>query len=420
MMNRDSIRISLIAIVVAVSGFALAFQFVEPSPPKSLTIAAGSKTGAYYAYAKKYASILARDGITLNVLETGGSVDNIGLLSGAKADVAFIQGGVGDAKENPEFQALGSLYFEPLWVFVRAGAPIQVLSDLKNRRISAGGEGSGTWAVAKQLLGLNGIATDDQKVQHLSSLDAARGLISGDIEAAFFVASPTAPLIRDLLAADGLRLLSFARAQAYTSQLRQLSAVTLHHGVVSLSRNVPPADMTLLAPAATLATTDALHPALVQLLGRATIEVHGAGGLFEAPGQFPSALYTDYPMNEDARRYISDGPPFLQRFMPFWAAILFDRLIILAVPLVTLLIPLMKVLPPVYRWRVRSRIFRWYADLGAIERRAQAGEDNAKLAQELDAMMREVGALKVPLAYADQAYALRLHIELVQRRLQSS
>lgn len=411
MMNRDSIRISLIAMTIAVAGFAVAFQFVEPSPPKSLTIAAGSKTGAYYAYAKQYAGILARDGITLNVLETGGSVDNIALLSGAKADVAFIQGGVGDAKANPEFQALGSLYFEPLWVFVRADAPIQVLSDLQQRRISAGGEGSGTWAVTKQLLGLNGVATDSKNVQHLSSTPAVRALLAGDVEAAFFVASPTAPLIRDLLAADGLRLLSFARARAYTSQLRHLSAVTLHHGVVSLSRNIPPADMTLLAPAATLATTDALHPALVQLLGRATIEVHGAGGLFEAPSQFPSALYTDYPMNEDAKRYISDGPPFLQRFMPFWAAILFDRLIILAVPLVTLLIPLMKVLPPAYRWRVRSRIFRWYADLGAIERRIRAGEDKAQLAQELEALMHEVGTLKVPLAYADQAYEIgRAHV----------
>lgn len=418
MMNRDSIRISLIATAIAVAGFAVAFQFVEPSPPKSLTIAAGSKSGTYYAYAKQYAGILAREGITLNVLETGGSVDNIALLSGANADVAFIQGGVGDAKANPNFQALGSLYFEPLWVFVRADTPIQVLSDLQKRRISAGGKGSGTWAVTKQLLGLNGIATDGQNVQHLSSTNAARALLAGDIEAAVFVASPTAPLIVDLLAAGGLRLLSYERAKAYTSQLRHLSAVTLHHGVVSLSRNVPPADITLLAPAATLATTDALHPALVQLLSRAAIEVHGAGGLFEAPGQFPSDLYTDYPMNEDAKRYITDGPPFLQRFMPFWAAILFDRLMILAVPLVTLLIPLIKVLPPAYRWRVRSRIFRWYADLGALERRIRAGEDKVPLAQELEALMREVGALKVPLAYADQAYALRLHIELVQRSLQ--
>ena len=416
-MTRDSIRITLIAITIAVAGFALAYQFVEPSPPKSLTIAAGSKTGAYYAFAKRYHDVLAREGITLNVLETGGSVDNIALLSDGKADVAFVQGGVGDANAQPTFQALGSLYLEPLWVFVRGDAPVRALSDLNRHHIGAGGEGSGTWAVTRHLLGLNGVATSGAFVHHLSSAGAARALIAGELDAAFFVTAPTAPLVRELLATDGLRLLSFARAEAYTSQNRHLSAVTLHQGVISLSRNVPPADITLLAPAATLATTAALHPALVQLLARATIEVHGAGGLFESPGRFPSTLYTDYPMNDDAQRYLQKGPPFLQRFMPFWAAVLFDRLIILAVPLVTLLIPLMKILPPAYRWRIRSRIFRWYADLAAIEGRALAGEDKARLDQELDAMAHEVQMLKVPLSYADQVYDLRLHIDLIQRNL---
>ncbi len=418
-MNRDSIRITLIAIAVAVAGFMVAYQFVEPSPPQRLTIAAGSKSGAYYGFASRYAAILAREGITLDVLETGGSVDNIALLNDAKADVAFVQGGVGDAATQPAFQALGSLYFEPLWVFVRASQPIETLSDLQDKRIGAGGLGSGTWAVAKQLLTLNNVATDSKNVRHLSSTDAARALLAGGLDAAFFVASPTAPLVRDLLQADGLRLLNFKRAHAYTSQHRHLSAVTLHRGVVSLGRDIPPNDVTLLAPAATLATTENLHPALVQLLARATIEVHGAGGLFENPGQFPATLYTDYPMHPDAKRYLEKGPPFLQRFMPFWAAVLFDRLIILAVPLVTLMIPLAKVLPPAYRWRVRSRIFRWYADLAEVERRALGGEDPVKLVQELDAMATEVRSLKVPLSYADEAYDLRLHIDLIRRELSS-
>ena len=176
MMNRDSIRISLIALVIAVAGFALAYQFVEPSPPNSLTIASGSKSGAYHAFARRYASILAREGITLNVLETGGSVDNIALLADGKADVAFVQGGVGDAAAQPTFEALGSLYFEPLWVFVRAATPIKVLSDLKDRPIAAGGEGSGTWAVARQLLDLNAVASDGPLVRRLSSSDGARAL----------------------------------------------------------------------------------------------------------------------------------------------------------------------------------------------------------------------------------------------------
>ena len=418
-MNRDAIRIALIAIAALVAGFAVAYQFVEPSPPQRITLAAGSKSGAYYAYAKRYAAILAREGIALDVLETGGSVDNIALLESAKADVAFVQGGVGNATAAPDILALGSLYFEPLWVFVRKDAPVQSLPDLAGRRISAGGTGSGTWAVARQLLDANDIALDADNVLHLSSTDAVRQVLAGTIDAAFFVAGPDAPVVRELLNADALRLLSFDRAQAYTSRFRHLSAVTLHRGVISLANNIPPRDMTLLAPAATLAVRDALHPALVQLLTRATLEVHGAGALFEAPGQFPSPLYTDYPMHEDARRYLQNGPPFLQRFMPFWAAVLFDRLMILALPLVTLMIPLSKIVPPAYRWRVRSRIFKWYATLHDIEARAEAGEDKAALVSELSDMAIEVHTLKVPLSYADEVYNLRLHIDLVQRELRS-
>ena len=417
MMNRDSIRISLLAIALSVAGFVVAYQFVEPSPPKHLTLAAGSKSGAYYAFAGRYAAVLARDGISVDVVETGGSVDNIALLADGKADIAFIQGGVGDVRTQPSFYALGSLYFEPLWVFVRQDAPIKVLSDLTKQRIAAGGEGSGTWAVTRQLLELNGVPTDGDEVRHLDNADAVRALQAGEVDAAFFVASPTAPLVLDLLGAKGLRLLNFERAYAYTSQLRHLSAVTLHRGVISLSRDIPPSNLTLLAPTANLVTTDTLHPALAQLLVGAMIEVHSAGGLFESPGQFPSVLYTDYPMNADAQRYLKEGQPFLQRFLPFWAAVLIDRLIILAVPLVTLMFPLMKVLPPVYRWRVRSRIFRWYGELSDIERRAQAGESKIVLAQALSAMADEVRTMKVPLSYADEVFDLRLHIELIRREL---
>ena len=416
--NADSLRIALAATVIAVAGFWAAYQFVEPAPPKTLTIASGSTTGAYYAYAGRYAAILAKDGIELKVESTGGSVDNIARLADGRAQVAFVQGGVGSAEANPDFRALGSAYFEPLWVFTKRGAKIETLSDLAGKTVSAGGEGSGTWSVAKALLDVNGVDTASDRIKPLSSADAARDLLAGKLDAAFFVASPTAPLIRDLLGAKDLRLLNFARAEAYTSQFRHLSQVTLHQGVISLSDNVPPRDITLLAPAATVVAAPDLHPALETLLVRAMIEVHGAGGLFEAPGQFPSVNYTDYPMSDDASRYIEDGPPFLQRFMPFWAAVLFDRLIIMLIPLITLMIPLMKVLPPAYRWRVRSRIYRWYEDLHEIERRASEGEDAFALVRELDAMAAEVRAVKVPLSYADEAYDLRLHIDLIKRELQ--
>ena len=416
-MNKDSLRILGLGLALLIAGFAVAFQFVEPSPPSTITIASGSKSGAYYQFAKRYSESLARQGIRLKVLETQGSVENIGLLNQGNADVAFVQGGVGNTEQAPDLVSLGSLYFEPLWVFVQKGSPVKHLSDLAGRAFAAGTEGSGTWAVARQLLEQNDVDASGKNVRHLSSSDAAQALLAGKVEAAFFVTSPTAPLVKELLAAKGLRLLNFDRAEAYTRQMRYLSAVTLHRGVVSLSGDSPPANVTLLAPAATLATHQGLHPALQNLLIQATIEVHGGGGVFENPGQFPSAQLVDFPLSPDAERYLQSGPPLLQRYLPVWAAVMFDRLKVLLVPLLTLLFPLFKILPPAYRWRVRSRIYRWYETLGEIERRAAAGENRLALHHELAEMENEVRSLKVPLSYADQVYSLRLHIDLVQRAL---
>lgn len=424
-MNKDSLRIAFVSLIILAAGFGIAYQFVEPAPPRAITIASGGPSGAYYAYAKRYAEILARQGIALTVLETAGSLENIDLLASRKADVAFVQGGTGDAQRNPDLVSLGSLYFEPLWVFVRTDLAVEKLTDLKGLKIAAGAMGSGTWAVARQLLDINQMPTDAPTILHLGSSEAAESLLTGDVDAAFFVTSPTSALIGQLLAEPAqslVKILNFNRAPAYTRQLRALSAVTLHQGVVSLGRNVPEHDITLLAPAATLAAQGDLHPALQTLLVRAASEVHKNGGLFEEPGQFPSSRYVDYPMSDDAQRFLKNGPSFLERYLPFWAAVLVDRLKVMLIPLLTLLIPLAKILPPAYRWRIRSRIFRWYKDLIRIEQSALKTHDadtRTALRAELQTMADEVRDLNVPLSYTDEVYNLRLHVELVMRSLGS-
>lgn len=419
-MNKDSVRIAAISIIVLLAGFAFAYQFVEPAPPREITIATGGTSGAYYAFAKRYHETLVRQGIKLNVLESAGSIENIQLLASGKADVAFVQGGTGDAQANPDLVSLGSLYFEPLWVFVRADLPVQDLSQLRGLKIAAGAEGSGTWAIAKRLLEANQVPTDTPNISHEPSTDAARALMSGEIDAAFFVTSATSALVSGLLEQPELKLLNFDRAAAYTRQLRYLSAVTLHQGVISLGRNIPAQSMTLLAPAATLAARENLHPALQSLIVQAAREIHGGGGVFEEPGQFPSTRYLDYPLSDDARRTLENGPSFLERYLPFWAAVLVDRLKVMLIPLITLMIPLMKILPPAYRWRIRSRIFRWYKDLIRIEQAAintADGDERQALLQELSTMANEVRDLQVPLSYTDEVYNLRLHIEMIMRTL---
>jgi len=420
-MNKDSLRIAAISILILVAGFVFTYQFVEPAPPRIITIASGGPSGAYYAFAQRYHEQLAEHGIQLNVLETAGSIENIDLLKSGQADVAFVQGGTGNAQADPQLVSLGSLYFEPLWVFVNARANVQTLSDLNGLNIAAGAQGSGTWAVVRQLLEINRIPADSPAIAHLSTPDAVRALVDGRVDAAFFVTSATSQVVRDLLMRPELHLLSFERAVAYTRQHPYLSAVTLHRGVISLSDDIPASNVTLLAPAATLAARNDLHPALQTLLVQAAHKIHGGGGVFEQPGQFPSAQFVDYPLSTDAERYLQNGPSFLQRYLPFWAAVLVDRLKVMLIPLLTLLIPLGKILPPAYRWRIRSRIYRWYKDLIRIERAAvdtAKPDERGALLTELTAMEEDLKSLHVPLSYTDEVYNLRLHIEMVKRTLQ--
>jgi hypothetical protein len=214
--------------------------------------------------------------------------------------------------------------------------------------------------------------------------------------------------------------MSFSRATAYTRLHTYLSAITLPEGVIDLQANIPPQDVTLLAPTANLVARTDFHPALVSLLLQVATEVHGTGSLFDAPGSFPDTRHLDLPLDADARRYFRHGPPFLQRYLPFWTANLIDRLKIMLIPLLTLLVPLFKVMPPAYRWQVRKKIYRWYVELRALDIEhpgQQATAQLQELLQRLDAIEADVRNVSVPLSYADELYNLRQHIDLVRAKL---
>jgi len=408
------------ALLVTLIGFVVAYQFVEPAPPDRLTLATGGPDGAYHQFGQRYREILARHGITLELRSTAGSVENLALLSAGEVDAALLQSGIADPRRADGMMALGSLYHEPLWVFVRSGSGYADLRDLRGLRMAIGGEGSGTQAVSLQLLARNAIDAGNSDLRPLGGGDAATALLTGQVDAAFLVAAPNAPVVASLLRDQGVELLGFARAEAYVRQFRFLSRVLLPAGLIDLAAGLPQHDIDLVAPTATLAVGADFHPALATLLLQAASEVHGGGDAFAAPGEFPSPRHVDLPLSAEAQRYHASGPPFLQRYLPFWAAILVDRLKVLLVPLLTLLFPLFKVLPPAYRWRVRSRIYRWYRDLRSVEGRIFAGVDATSRQWALTELARieaEVMQLEVPLSYADQLFNLRLHITYVRREL---
>ena len=408
-----------------VLGFIVAYQFVQPAPPKQIVIATGMKEGAYYAYGKSYSEILARDGITLEVLSTAGSAENIKLLEAETGgvDVAFLQGGTGTLATADDLLSLGSLYLEPLWLFYHADNSVDQISNLKGKRIAVGKKGSGTRMLAMQLLELNGLTSAPDLLISEGGNKASKMLLEGRVDAAFFVTSHRSSVVKMLLESEKVRLLNFDRVEAYTTRYRFLKEVKLPEGVIDFEKNIPERDRILLAPAAQLVVREDFHPALIDLLLEAAEGIHGPGGLFEEPEEFPSAKYLDFPLNKEARRFYESGPPFLRRHLPFWAATLVDRLKIMLLPLLVLLLPFFKLMPPIYRWRVRSRIYRWYSELEAVDPRIQRDDIDGRVEEylaELDRIEDKVIKVSIPLSYSEELYDLRLHIEMLRRELRKA
>ena len=422
--GKDVFKIGLPALLVLAAGFYVAFLFVAPAPPSHLTLATGGSNGAYQKFGEAYQRHLAEEGVRLDIQATGGSLENLALLEEPDSgiDVAFVQGGIGKPEDHPDLISLAALYFEPVWVFTRGVERATRLSALEGKRIATGAEGSGTREVAVALLQANELTEPPTRLLPLGGAEAAEALTSGSVDAAFFVAGTSSKLIADLLHAEGVHLMHFARAEGYAQARRSFSTVTLHAGVIDFAADIPPSDTWLLAPAATLVARSDLHPALVELLLRAATETHREGGLVEPPGAFPTLDYLDFPPSDEARRFLERGPSFLNRILPFWAANFVERTVVMLIPLLTLLLPLMRFLPPVYRWRIRSRIYRWYKELRAVDTAtvlSLPAAEQSRLLGELARIEEEVKQVSVPLSHAEPLYHLRLHIELLRDKLQT-
>ena len=407
--------------LIVVVGFVVTYQYVGAPPPKVVRIATGAKNGAYYAFAQRYARLLANDGISLEVVSTAGSVENFDLLKKGEVSLALVQGGSATDDDKERLQSLGSLFLEPVWVFTRKQKTIKRFSELKGKRVAVGVAGSGTYLLAVQLLSAAGITESNATLIQGDPAQAIPSVSQGKIDAAFFVASPEAPIIHSALQEPTIELFNFDRAPAYGRLFPFLTPVTLSEGVMNLEHNIPSHDTTLVAASANLAARRELNVSLIPALLKAIARVHQAGGVLEQNRQFPSVDFVDLPLNEDAWRYITNDPSFLFRWLPYGTAVLLDRLKILVLPFFALLIPLFRIAPPLYRWRVRSKIYRWYASVreidSMVQKEAIAGEAE-RVINRLEELEREVASVSVPLSYAGELYHLRLHIGFLQEKLE--
>jgi TRAP-type uncharacterized transport system substrate-binding protein len=421
-LNR-TIAISIIVLIIGALGFSV-YWFIHLAPPRTITITSGPEKSIYWRQAERYAKILARNGVTLKILPSQGSLDNLKRLSDPKVhvDIGFVQGGIAKDVNTDSLVSLGSLYSSPILVFYRSTKPIELLSQLSGKRLALGPEGSGSRTLAMALLAANGIEPGGaSELSDLDADDAAQALLDKKIDAVFLMGeSAPGQVMRALLRTPNVRLYSFTQADAYTRRMVYLSKLQLPEGSIDFGKNIPDRDVDLVAPTVELLAREGLHPALSDLLLEAAREIHGRAGLFRKQGEFPAPLEHEYRLSEDALRYYKSGKSFLYRSLPFWVASMANRFLVVFVPMIVILIPVVRSIPIVYKWKIRLGIYKWYRALLALERDMRTdmtAEKRDELLGRLDMVEKAVNKMRVPASFADQFYILRGHVEFVRERL---
>lgn len=401
------------------------FYFVAPPPPMHAALATGSPTGGYHAFAVKLREQLAKDGFELTLIQSSGSLDNLQMLAADQVQLALVQGGqelAFNTQERQDWVSLGVMYQEPLWLFTRADVDFTSIPALITQRVAIGAPKSGSGAVVREVLGTYGVAADamPENWQNIGGQKAADALLNGELDAAFFIGPAENPLIQTLAAHPDIRLQGFTHTAAYQARLAFLSEIEVPEGMLNLAHNTPNRTIKTIGPAATLVANEHFHPSLTPLVLAAASEVLKQGSMLDSAGNYPAAPASSLPVLKEAQYYYDNGLPILQRYLPFRIASLADRYIILAIPLLVLLFPIFKAVGPIYQWRIRARIYRWYKHLRETDKALHRGtlKDLDGEIAHLKTLEGELASIQVPLSYSNELYQLHMHVRYMIERLE--
>ena len=423
--------LAAVLIVLAVAG-AVAWMVVtigDPFPPRTIVMATGPKGSTFEEFGARYREVLARSGVDVRLVPTAGAVANLARLRDPHSgvSVALVENGLTNSAESADLVSLGTVALEPLWFFSRRESAAHSAQKLRGKRISIEREGSGARLLARKLLALNGI--DETKVEMLGlpPEESAEALLRGEIDSALMLTSWQSPALQKLLHADGIVLEGYPRADAYVALFPYFAKVVLPTGIADLAKNIPPADVPLLAVETSLVVRKDIHPGVQYLLLEAAAEIHGGADVFYRAGRFPAPEAVDLPLSDQARSFHKSDRPFVYRYLPFWMAGLAERLLIFLIPLFTVVFPLVQFVPRLYAHLVQRRIFALYGELKFLEAELRAlgpGDAIDDVAMDLERLAHRANGLRVPLGYAQRLYILKNHIALtrqdVEQRLRLS
>jgi TRAP transporter TAXI family solute receptor len=418
---RDRIGVFGSALVLSAIAFAIAFWWIEPAPPSSITIATGAPGGAYDRWGAAYKTALEEIGIKVELRHTAGAIDNLNRLESGEADVAFLQSGLPLDTKAESVRALASLAPEPAWIFTKPN--ISTLRGLRGRTIAGGEVGSGTLAFSRRLIDIAGLKDGATRVVPIGGAAAIDALKSGKVDAVILISASVTGPIQTLLHDPKVRLLTVDDAAGLARLHPWLTTASLLAGSVDYGDQIPQQTHTLLSTTALLVARAGLHPAVVDVLLGAASRINGEQGLFTAQGEYPQRPKAELAASKDALRYFNQGPTLLRRYLPFWIAAFVERAWVLLLPLLTVMFPLFRIAPPTYRWRIKHRINKHYRRLQNIERqldnRAVSSAEGVLLTQELSALERDASHVNVPIGFMNDVYQLRRHIGMVRERIET-
>jgi TRAP-type uncharacterized transport system substrate-binding protein len=421
-LNRAAAVAIFLATIVVV-GFAI-FWFFHSAPPRTLIITAGPPGSAFETNAIQYREILAKQGVRLRILPSEGSRENLKRLNDPsnRVDIGFVQGGLTNREVKIKLESLGSVAYEPLVIFYRGTLTSGLLSELKGKRLAIGARGSGTRTMARTLFEMNGMETNSPNLLDLEAEDAANALIEGRVDAAFLMGDSASPAVmRKLAGAPDIKLFSFSQADAYTRRVGYLNKLEVPMGAFDFGKNIPTNNVYLIGPTVEILARPNLHPALCDLILEAARQVHGGAKLLQRKDEFPANVQQYYPISEEAARYYKSGRTLLYRYVkPFWLASLVNRILVTFVPVAFVIIPGLRLIPAMFKWRIRMLLYRRYRQLLAVEGELRGSMSSAKrhdLLARLNHIESSLGRMKIPASFGDQFYGLRGHIDFVRNRL---
>lgn len=414
---KEFLKVWFPILLLVIGLFWITSTFIKPIPNKTLTIATGDKDGVYFEYAKRYEKLLQEYGVSVKIIESAGSYESLELLKKGKVDIGFVQGGIVDKDASNSLESIASIYFEPLWLFEKKSyKKVEYISELQNLRISTGLKGSGTNLLVSKIFEINELTFSSDKIKHLNFQDSYKALKELKIDAFFSVLSANSPMILNLLKDTNFQALSLKRVKAYEQKFPYLHTVEIPEGGISLKENIPKSDITLLATTATLLVSKSVDDTLVRLFAKIVKSENSRNN------GFPSINYLELPINEQAKSYLLKGDSFLEKNFPYWIASNIDRFKIMLIPILTLLIPLFKGFFPIYRWRIRSKIYKWYKELDQHEKmwenyNSQELTNSISDVKDLQNEIRD--QVNVPLSYKNEYYMLKTHVDFVLQKMEN-